>query len=233
MRTIIIGDVHGCNRALLRLLDRIKPEAGMDRLVFLGDLFDRGPDSAHVFQTVQRLADAFGRELIVLRGNHEDYLLQPKLTLRQRLVWEKVGRAATVRSFQKTGKRMEDSIPWIREHVCLFWKDDGYQCVHAGVLVEPIEANDLQTLIHTHETVFENKYSGTLTITGHVALKKAAWFSGDGETVTELEEEEKTPLPATGIICIDTGCGKGGRLTAMIIDHKEFVLISEAENGPD
>ena len=229
MRTIIIGDIHGCYNALQALLERIKPIAGHDRLVFLGDLFDRGPDSLQVFQIVQKLADTFGRDFVLLEGNHEFFLLQPQLTLRQRLIWERVGRAATVCSFQEAGKKMEDAVPWIREHSCLLWKSELFQCVHAGIMVEPLEANDLQTMVHDHETVFKNRYSGMLTVTGHVALERPTWFTGDGENIIELEEENKYPLPETGVICIDTGCGKGGRLTAMIIEGKEYILISEAE----
>lgn len=89
-----------------------------------------------------------------------------------------------------------------------------------------MEANDLQTLIHDHETVLKNRYSGILTITGHVALKKATWFKGDAETSIELEDDKEYLLPDTGIICIDTGCGKGGRLTAMIIEKQYYSLLS-------
>ena len=53
MRTIIIGDIHGCSGALRMLLAKILPDATKDKLIFLGDLFDRGPDSWGVFQMVQ------------------------------------------------------------------------------------------------------------------------------------------------------------------------------------
>ena len=226
MRTIIIGDVHGCNNTLQSLLLKIKPEVGNDRLVFLGDLFDRGPDSLQVFQSVKKLAEDYKQDFILLRGNHEDYLLQPQLSMRQRMIWERVGRATTVHSFMKAGQKMEDAIPWIKEHSCLYWKSEYFQCVHAGALIEPLEANDLQTLIHDHEVVLENRYHGKITITGHIALKRATWFTGDGKTVLELMEEKEYQLPETGIICIDTGCGKSGRLTAMIIKDDRYWLIS-------
>ena len=229
MRTIIIGDIHGCYDSLQSLLANVNPIPGEDRLVLLGDLFDRGSDSLQVFQNVQAMAESFGRDFVLLRGNHEDYLLQPRLSLQQRLIWERVGRSATVRSFQKAGRKMEEAIPWIREHSCLYWKSEELQCVHAGVIVEPLEANDLQTMIHDHEIVFENRYAGKLTVTGHVALERAAWFTGDGETIVELDDGKVYELPLGGIVCIDTGCGKGGRLTAMIVDGHEFVLISETE----
>lgn len=228
MRTIIIGDIHGCNDSLQALLECVKPEAGKDRLVFLGDLFDRGPDSYGVFQTVQRLQERFEKDLVLLRGNHEDYLLQPRLTRRQRRIWENVGRQTTVSSFLKAGKAMEDTIPWLQERVQLFWKSKELQCVHAGIKVDPLEANDLQTLIHDHEIVLENRYNGKLTVTGHIALKRPTWFAGDGRTTEEIKDRESRIIPETGVLCIDTGCGKGGYLTAMIVMEKEYMIISEA-----
>ena len=229
VRTIIIGDVHGCNASLCALLEKIEPEPRKDRLVFLGDLFDRGPNSHEVFLTVRSLQKQFMDNFILLRGNHEDYLLQPRLTWQQRKIWESVGRKSTIHSFRKAGSAMEETIPWLREHVQLFWRTEELQCVHAGIRMDPFEVNDLWTLVHDHGVVLENRYIGRLTVTGHIALEKAMWFAGDGETIEKIGDGELHSLPETGILCIDTGCGKGGRLTAMIIKGKEYSLISEAE----
>ena len=56
MRTIIIGDIHGCDQKLQALLDKVQP-GSEDWLILLGDLFDRGPESWEVYQTVQKLAE--------------------------------------------------------------------------------------------------------------------------------------------------------------------------------
>ena len=229
MRTIIIGDVHGFCGSLKNLLKQVGMEPDSDVLVFLGDLFDRGPDSRDVYLEARRLSEQFGNRLVLLRGNHEDYLLQERLTLKQRIIWEQVGRQATVRSFFRAGEKPQEAVPWLRKHARLYWETDGFQCVHAGVLVEPAEANDLQTLVHDHETVQRNRYGGKITVTGHIALEKATWFTGDGETTEELEDGTDYSLPETGIICIDTGCGKGGRLTAMAVEDGYFKLFSAAE----
>lgn len=229
MRTIIIGDVHGCASTLHAIIKRTEPEIGKDRLVFLGDLFDRGPDSREVFQTVQKLQKEFGEDFILLCGNHEDYLLQPRLTRRQRMIWENVGRQATVNSFREAGEAMESTIPWLSKYTHLFWKTERFQCVHAGIKIDPPEVNDVQTLVHDHDIVPENRYNGLLTVTGHIALERAMWFAGDGETTEEIGDGEKRNLPETGVLCIDTGCGKGGRLTAMIVEGNEYTLVSEAE----
>ena len=218
MRSIIIGDIHGCDRELKELLEQVQP-GEEDRLILLGDLFDRGPESREVFRTVQALAEQFGERFVLLRGNHEDYLLREKLTLREKWIWDRVGRGATVASFKAYGERMEDAAPWLREHCRLFYREEKFQCVHAGLMLDPIEVNDTQTIVHDHGIVLQNVYAGPLTVVGHIALSAPAYFAGDGETVTELEYNEKKPLPETGVICIDTGCGKGGYLTAMTVEE--------------
>ena len=218
-RTIVIGDIHGCDSALKGLLEVLQP-GEEDRLILLGDLFDRGGESWEVFRTVKALAERFGGRFTLLRGNHEDYLLKEKLTFREKWVWEKVGRSATVASFKAHGERMEDAAPWIREHCRLFYRDGDIQCVHAGLMVDPIEANDMQTLIHDHGIVMQNGYAGPLTVVGHIALKEPAYFAGDRETVEEIPYGEWRPLPENGVLCIDTGCGKGGRLTAMVVSRR-------------
>ena len=228
MRTILIGDVHGCDAALQTLLDRVRP-ARSDRLVMLGDLFDRGTTSWEVFGTVRELAEECGERFVLLRGNHEDYLLAEKLTFSQRALWNRVGRKATVRSFREHRERMEDSAPWIREHSVLWWKGDGLQAVHAAVRTEPVETNDPHTLMHDHGAVLENTYKGPLTVVGHIALSVPTWFAGDRKAGVKLQAGEQRPLPERGVICIDTGCGKGGMLTAMIVEDGAYRLESVPE----
>jgi len=69
-RTIIIGDVHGCLKELNALLDRLMPFHPGDRVISLGDMLDKGPDSVGV---VRRLM-GIGTELVL--GNHEEKLLR-------------------------------------------------------------------------------------------------------------------------------------------------------------
>lgn len=229
MRTILIGDVHGCSAALEALLDKVMP-GSEDTLVMLGDLFDRGPDSWDVFQTVQWLAERFGDRFVLLRGNHEDYLLAEKLSFGQMLVWKRVGREATVRSFRAHRARMEDAIPWLEEHCVRWWDGGNVRAVHAGLKKAALEENDDETLIHDHDIVMKNRYDGPLTVVGHIAVGFPTWYTGDGRTRKALQPGEWQPLPDHGIICIDTGCGKGGRLTAMIIEGGRFRLESAAES---
>jgi bis(5'-nucleosyl)-tetraphosphatase (symmetrical) len=67
-RIIIVGDVHGCLEETKRLLDVLKYDTQVDRLIFLGDLVDRGPESAACIQYVRYL----GAECVM--GNHDQKL---------------------------------------------------------------------------------------------------------------------------------------------------------------
>ena len=168
----------------------------------------------------------FGDRFILLRGNHEDYLMRKDMSFMDNLVWIRVGKRDTVKSFSSHGGKMEDAIPWLTEHTTLFYKTDRFQCVHAGVKIEPVEANDNYTLMHDHSIVTRNIYQGFLTITGHIALEKPYWFAGDGKHAEELSYGRRRPLPEHGVICIDTGCGKEGKLTAMVVEDENYTLFS-------
>jgi serine/threonine protein phosphatase 1 len=72
-RLLAIGDIHGCRRALQMLLKKIAPDR-RDRIVFLGDYIDRGPDPRGVIETLLALHRRVPR-CIFLLGNHERMLL--------------------------------------------------------------------------------------------------------------------------------------------------------------
>ncbi|MBF0283549.1 MAG: symmetrical bis(5'-nucleosyl)-tetraphosphatase [Magnetococcales bacterium] len=71
MAIYAIGDVHGCHAQLLELLARIAFRPGRDRLWFVGDLINRGPDSLAVLRFVRELGD----DATVILGNHESRAL--------------------------------------------------------------------------------------------------------------------------------------------------------------
>lgn len=81
----VVGDIHGCLQALLRLLqregfinDRLEWTGGQAQLRFLGDYTDRGPDGVGVLELLMRLeleAARAGGAVHTLLGNHDLMLL--------------------------------------------------------------------------------------------------------------------------------------------------------------
>ena len=140
----IIGDVHGCHDELLELLltklgYRLENRTGEGvikhpegrRVIFLGDLCDRGPASDQVLETVMRMCRE--SDALCVMGNHDDKL---RRSLRG-------NRVEVSHGLELTLAQLEQRPPWFRESVLEFLNglteqyvlDDGRLAVaHAGIL---------------------------------------------------------------------------------------------------
>ncbi len=107
-RVYAIGDIHGRNDLFRQLLDKIDADdsvrgAADTTLILLGDLMDRGPDSAGVIDTAMALK-ASGRKVRFLMGNHEEVFVRAcrKVDTKVARFFLRIGGEATVMSYPIT-----------------------------------------------------------------------------------------------------------------------------------
>jgi len=198
-RTIAIGDIHGCYRAFDSLIGRIKPTSS-DRLVILGDMIDRGPDSRGVLDRLIELQEQC--QLVPLLGNHEEMLLAAREGKSDLRYWKKFGGQETLDSYGRLSDCRE--IPWSHiyfiQHCRLFLETDTEIFVHAGVApsfqMDQQSSLDLLWKPLKYDDVSPH-YSGKTVIVGHTP-------QSDGQV-----------LDIGFLKCIDTYCHAGGWLTAL------------------
>lgn len=229
VRTYAIGDIHGRLDLLDQLLALIDADdstrAPADtHLILLGDLIDRGPDSAGVIDRAMRLCAASDR-VRVLMGNHEEIFLRSLSdeTAALRLLL-KIGGAATVLSYGITENILESStfpelaallaehVPDSHRHFLGSLEDrvemGDYLFVHAGVrpgrpLAEQ-QAADLRWI----RTPFLDSICdhGRMIVHGHTPIHE--------------------PVVRSNRIGIDTGAWQTGRLTALGLEGSERWFIA-------
>lgn len=122
MATYAIGDVQGCFSAMQQLLGKVRFDAARDRLWFVGDLVNRGPDSLATLRFVKNLGD---RAVAVL-GNHDLHLLMVAEGCAKPL------KNDTLQEVLEAPDRKE-LLDWLR---CqrMMYADGGFVMVHAGLL---------------------------------------------------------------------------------------------------
>lgn len=122
MAVYAIGDVQGCLEELHALLAQVAFDPQRDRLWFVGDLVNRGPDSLAVL----RLVKALGERAVVVLGNHDLHLLATAAGARDKS-------SDTLREVLNAPD-CAALLAWLRE--CPLLHHDaalGYTLVHAGV----------------------------------------------------------------------------------------------------
>jgi len=216
---IAIGDVHGCNQELQRLLGELPLESNTT-LVFLGDYIDRGPDSRGVVETIFELRKS--HKVVTLMGNHEelllDFLQNPGSGRAGTFLFN--GGGATLASYGSADGHF--SIP--DEHLeffntlDLFYETDDYFFVHAGVPLIPLEEIDperhREMMLWMRDPFLKTDYQWSKTVVhGHTA-------------VVEVEFLQNR-------INLDTGCALGNVLSSMEFPSMTVRQIQKRRVDPE
>lgn len=122
MSTYAIGDVQGCFRELEQLIDAIGFDRRRDRLWFVGDLVNRGPQSLAVLRFVKDL----GNSAITVLGNHDLHLLTFAAGLAQPRDDDTLGQVLAAPD-------RHELVEWLRG-LPMMHVDGEYVLVHAGLL---------------------------------------------------------------------------------------------------
>lgn len=224
----IIGDVHGCYDELVALLRNLGHEVDAAaatvritsgrKLLFLGDLVDRGPKTPDVLRLVMN-AVASGAALCV-PGNHDVKLMRK---LRGRDVQVTHGLAESLEQLAAESDAFRrDVADFIDRLVSHYVLDDGKLVVaHAGMKesMQGRGSGAVREFALYGETTGETDELGL-----PVRHNWAAEYRGKAMVVYG-----HTPVPEpewlNRTVDIDTGCVFGGRLTALRYPEREFVAV--------
>jgi serine/threonine protein phosphatase 1 len=219
VRAYAIGDVHGRNDLLLSLLDQIERDNtargnAKTQIIFLGDLVDRGSDSAGVIETAMALR-ATGAKVRFLLGNHEEIFLKAcrNRDLKTLRFFLKIGGDATLQSYpiprseyltlslEELAGRLPSLVPEAHLAFLESFEDQivvgDYAFVHAGIRPDvPLAEQRRSDLRWIREEFTEHKGD----------LEKVIVF---GHTIYPEVEERGSRIG------IDTGAYASGVLTAI------------------
>jgi serine/threonine protein phosphatase 1 len=208
-RIIAIGDIHGCHAEFGELLERLAPTRG-DQLILLGDLVNRGPDSAKVID----LARAHGARSLL--GNHERRLLNFRQT---------GDRDQLKEDDQRTIAQLRPDDWAYLESMALthFIPELDTVLVHGGFVPgEPWQKQPASVVTRVQVIDREGrprKRADCPDCPSWADLWKGPPFVVYGHT----PRDEIYRLPWS--VDIDTGCVAGGHLTACVLPERRFVQV--------
>jgi serine/threonine protein phosphatase 1 len=232
MRTFVMGDLHGAQRALVQCLERSSFDLQKDVLIQLGDVVDGHEE---VFECVETLLKI--PKLIAIRGNHDDWFLEFIETGYHPDAWH-CGGAATARSYLgRLGKKRfvyskgtgyvtalnPNDVPKRHEEFFRrqlpYYLDEKHRCfVHGGFDPEV-------SFVRQHPSRFywdRELWMAALRCSGdRLPMRDPFDLVFIGHTSTTHENTDQ-PMHKANVWNLDTGAGGGGRLTIMDVDTKEY-----------
>jgi len=208
-RTIAIGDVHGCADEFEELLDALNILEG-DRVIQLGDLINRGPDSHRVLE----LARIYKIEAVI--GNHELRLLTAKRENNPSLL--KDYDRETVRQLTQQDWEYLEALPNL-----IYDTINDTVFVHAGFIPgQPWQQQPLNII--TQIQVIDKKGRAARRSDCSDGLPWANTWIGKPFVVYGHTPRPKV-LQRAGSIGIDTGCVFGGHLSAYTLEDQSLLQV--------
>ena len=126
MKTYVIGDLQGCAHEAEALLQKIALDSQGDaRILFVGDLINRGPESLLALRRMKALAETSGGRVEALLGNHDLHLLAVAAGA------QAASKADTLDEILAAPDR-EELLAWLRGRPLAMFVD-AHLLVHAGV----------------------------------------------------------------------------------------------------
>jgi serine/threonine protein phosphatase 1 len=224
MRTYVVGDVHGRCNQLKALIGSLDYDPKHDRIIFLGDLIDRGEDSPGVVNYVLEL-QAKSPNLICLRGNHEQMLLD--LIEFGDLLWLVPENGGALTIAQYGCKYIEEtstlSLQIPMAHLDFFnsmqpyFEDENAYYVHASLSCgkHPSECDE-ETLRWKRDPEFFKNYNGKPCFFGHTPTRYLP---------TNGNRKISDVYICGSAIGVDTGCGPEDPLSCV---HVETFMVHQA-----
>lgn len=207
-RIIAVGDIHGCHLEFAELLDSLELQAG-DRLILLGDLVNRGPDSLAVLDLAKKAG------AISLLGNHELRFLHHRRDSERHAL--KNGDAET---FSKL--RPEDWEYMEAMKLTHFEEDLNTIFVHGGFMPGENWNRQPAEVVTRIQSVSDGKPCKR-SEAPDAPLWADLWNGPPFVVYGHAPRPEVHKLKWS--LCVDTGCVFGGYLTAYILPEKRLVQV--------
>lgn len=244
----VIGDVHGCLKTLKKLISSI-PSG--ERICFVGDLVDRGPDSCGVIEYVKEN----GWDCVL--GNHEVFMVQEYEDAIERRAsgsifkndWQKNGGNNTLDSYKDKEFLLEEHIEWLKTfHYYKIYedlKDDkGRQLIvsHSSMLhLSFLDSNFKEDILWNRTIPYKerNQHKYFFNIYGHTPnhmiennlneLFSSGLLKEERKILTQYMNEKVFMSKDVGFANIDTGCVYGGYLTAIHFPSLNVVKVKKED----
>ncbi|TVY50164.1 putative metallophosphoesterase [Lachnellula cervina] len=255
-RLVIVGDVHGMKESLVELLEKVGYKDKRDHLILAGDIISKGPDSKGVVDLAREL------DATVVRGNHEDRIILAAADMmaehadldapgpsepadKAQDALEEVSFSHGDYKDRKLVKELgHQRIKWLKQCPVILrvgkLGDMGeVVVVHAGLVPgvelekqDPTMVMNMRTIKHGVPSD-ERKGRGWMKVWNefqkHLPKHKRSTVVYGHDSKRGLQMEKYS-------MGIDTGCLKGGKLSAIVIeggqsDHKHKLVQVDCKDG--